>query len=82
MPIIPYSCECGNIIKKFVRSVRDLPVSRPCNRCGKELKRELRGPSSLSKITVDNGVQARAVEIVPDIVEINEERSKLDLRNT
>lgn len=35
----------------------------------------LSSPSSMSKIVVDNGVQARAVEIVPNIVELNQERA-------
>lgn len=44
------------------------------------MKKLLSAPSSSSKITVDNGFQARAVEIRPDIVEINEERSNKNLR--
>jgi hypothetical protein len=34
-----------------------------------------------AKITVDNGAQARAVEIDPDIVEVMEERSRKNLRD-
>lgn len=39
------------------------------------MKKQLSAPSSSSKVTVDNGVQARAVEVNPDIVEINEQRA-------
>jgi hypothetical protein len=80
MPIIVYSCECKNTVKKFVRSVRNLPASLPCHKCGKELTRTLSAPSNLSKVTVDNGFQARSVEIVPNIIEIMEERSQLNLK--
>lgn len=44
------------------------------------MKKILSSPSSSSKISVDNGVQARAVEISPDIIETNEERSKKNYR--
>jgi hypothetical protein len=44
------------------------------------MKKLLSAPSSTSKITVDNGVQARAVEINPDIIEINEARANKNYR--
>ena len=40
----------------------------------------LSAPSSVSKVIVDNGFQARAVEVNPDIIEINKERSEKDYR--
>lgn len=80
MPIIAYSCECGTVMKKFHRTAKDAPSLLSCTKCGKESKRILSAPSSVSKITIDNGVQARAVEVNPDIVEINEERSRKDYR--
>jgi len=81
MPLIAYACECGNIEKKFMRQAKDAPVSFLCPNCKKsDMKKQLSSPSSSSKITVDNGVQARAVEIVPDIIEINKARSEKDYR--
>lgn len=78
MPIIAYGCECTSVIKKFVRKACDAPSSLICAICQKDMKRMLSAPFSTSKVTIDNGFQARAVEIHPDITEINAERSKKD----
>jgi precorrin-4 methylase len=75
MPIIAYICECNNIVKKFYRLAKDSPIVFTCDKCKKDMKKMLSSPSSVSKIVVDNGVQARAVEIVPNIVELNQERA-------
>ena len=80
MPLIAYQCECGSVIKKFTRAASGAPSSLICAVCSKTMKKLLSAPSSTSKITVDNGFQARQVEINPDIVEINEERSNKNLR--
>lgn len=80
MPLIAYSCDCGHILKKYFRQVIDAPAVFACNKCEKEMKKTLSSPSNSSKITVDNGIQARAVEITPDIVEINQERSNKNYR--
>lgn len=81
MPLIAYSCElCKHVVKKFVRTAKDALSSIICDKCANQMKKLLSSPSSTSKITVDNGVQARAVEIHPDIVEINEERSNKNYR--
>lgn len=81
MPLIAYKCNCGHAEKKFVRQVSNVPASFSCSVCNGTMKKQLSGPSSSSKITIDNGVQARAVEIQPDIIEINQERSNKDYRN-
>lgn len=82
MPLITYKCNCGFSEKKFMRQAKDAPASFVCPQCNtSELKKQLSSPSSGSKIVVDNGVQARAVEIVPDIIEINKARSEKDYRN-
>lgn len=39
------------------------------------MKKQLSAPSSTSKITIDNGVQARAVEVNPEIIRINHDRA-------
>lgn len=75
MPIIAYSCECKNSIKKFYRSAKDSPTVFLCNKCGKNMGKMLSSPSSGSKVVVDNGVMARSVEITPDIIELNQARS-------
>lgn len=81
MPLIAYQCNCGHIEKKFMRQAKNVPASFLCPKCNTDqMKKLLSSPSSSSKITVDNGVQARAVEIVPDIIEINKARSEKDYR--
>jgi hypothetical protein len=80
MPLISYLCECKNSKKKYYRQVNEIPAVIVCDKCQKEMKKCLSSPTSSSKIVVDNGFQARAVEIIPDIVEINQERSKKNYR--
>ncbi len=80
MPLILYSCECNHTEKKYHRQVKDAPASIVCINCNKDMKKSLSSPSSSSKIVVDNGIQARAVEITPNIIEINEERSQKNYR--
>lgn len=64
-----------------MRQAKDAPVSFLCPKCNySQMKKQLSSPSSGSKVTVDNGVMARAVEIVPDIIEINQKRSEKDYR--
>lgn len=77
MPLIHYSCPDGHGVSKFFRQAKDAPAFFTCT-CQKESKKQLKAPSSTSKITIDNGVQARAVEVNPDIVEINRERANKD----
>lgn len=77
MPIIAYACDCGHSTKKFYRQVAKSPAVLFCEYCNKEnMKKQLSIPSSTSKVSMDNGVQARAVEINPDIIAINKERSE------
>lgn len=80
MPLIAYLCECKNSKKKYYRQVKDVPAVIICDKCEKEMKKCLSSPTNSSKITVDNGLQARAVEIIPDIIEINKARSEKDYR--
>ncbi len=75
MPMIKYRCQCGHTPSKLVKRAIDAPSELDCNKCGKKAKRTLSSPASTSKITVDNGLQARAVEMHPNIEEINRERS-------
>lgn len=81
MPLIAYACKCGHSSKKFVRQAKEALASFLCPECKTDdMKKQLSSPSSSSKITVDNGVQARAVEITPNIIEINKARSEKDYR--
>jgi len=80
MPLIHYLCGCNHSVKKFHRQVTDIPACVVCEKCGKQAKKMLSAPSSASKITVDNGVQARAVEINLEVIESNKERSTKDYR--
>ena len=67
-------------MSKFYRQAKDAPAFLSCAEegCEKEAKKQLKSPSSTSKIVIDNGFQARAVEVNPDIVEINQARSDKD----
>jgi hypothetical protein len=78
MPIINYTCECKYLVGKFFRRAKDSPASVSCAKCGLQMKKTLSIPSTSSKIVVDNGVQARAVEVIPNIVELNQERAAKD----
>jgi Fe2+ or Zn2+ uptake regulation protein len=78
MPLINYLCECKNSKSKFYRQAKDALAFIICDKCGKEAKKSLCSPSTSSKIVVDNGFQARAIEVIPDIVEINQKRSEKD----
>ena len=80
MPIIAYSCGESHLVKKFYRSASDAPTLLICEKCGAESKKQLSSPSSQSKLIVDNGVQARSVEINLDVIEANQERANKDYR--
>lgn len=76
MPMINYACKCGHTFKKIFRKATGIPSTLICEKCNDSMTRRLSAPSSSSRISVDNGVQARAVEIAPDVIETMEERSK------
>jgi len=80
MPRISYKCEdCGLSKKKFYKNAKDIQDKIKCE-CGGELKRKLSSPTQKSTMVVDNGVQAKAVELNKDIVELIEDREKADLK--
>jgi hypothetical protein len=82
MPLIHYKCECGHAGSKFYRQAKDAPAVLSCVKpdCDKTAKKQLKAPSSTSKIIIDNGIQARQVEVNPDIIEINKARSEKNYR--
>lgn len=75
MPLFHYACENKHSSKKFFRQVAQAPAFLSCDQCKSPMKKLLSAPSSTSKIIVDNGFQARQVEVNPDIIEINQARS-------
>jgi len=77
MPLIRYLCSCEKSISKFFRSTKDVPGHVPCE-CGLEMKKQLSAPGNASKITVDNGVQAKSVEIDLNVIQSNLENSTKD----
>jgi hypothetical protein len=80
MPLIHYSCECLYSASKFFRSPKDAPPTFTCVKCGKESKKMLRAPASTSTLIIDNGVQAKRVEVNLEVIEDIKERSTKDFR--
>jgi hypothetical protein len=79
MPLISYLCSCGLKQSKFHRQAKDAPVELACV-CGGAYKRQLSSPSSKSVIEIDNGHQARKVEVNLETIKSNEENSIRDFR--
>ena len=77
MPLIRYICICGISFNKYKKNVTDAATSLPC-KCGLEAKKAFGLTSSNHLITIDNGLQSRAITIDPNIEEINRERSMKD----
>jgi len=76
MPRISYYCDtCSVYKKKFYKNSKEIVNKMKCE-CGGEQKRQLSAPSSKSTMVVDNGVQAKAVELDREIVDIIEDREE------
>lgn len=68
--------ECDNNIDKFFKSAKDIPPFLDCGACGTgKLERTLGAPSSKSTQFIDNGAQARKVEVMDAVIE--KEQNKL-----
>ena len=80
MPLIHYLCECKHSMSKFYRKPEESPKNLECERCKLLAKKTMSAPNSTSVVVIDNGIQARAITVNPEIIEINEERSKKDYR--
>jgi putative FmdB family regulatory protein len=78
MPLINYFClDCKARFSSIYRKASDVVSKVDCKKCGgSNAVRQLSAPSSVSKIVVDNGIQAKAVEIIPEVIESNKEMSK------
>lgn len=79
MPMINYVCSCGHVEKKIMRKP-PYPSTLICEKCNGSMTKQLSASSQSSKISIDNGVQARRVEVSPDIIEVMEERSRKNVR--
>lgn len=77
MPLINYLCSCGEVQKKYIKSAKDALSVVKCP-CGSDAKKCFGTTSSSHKITIDNGLMSRSIEVDPDINEINDERSAKD----
>ena len=77
MPLIRYLCSCSKNVSKFFRVIKDVPSQIPCE-CGLEMKKQLSAPGNASKIVVDNGVQAKSVEVDLNVIQSNLENSTKD----
>lgn len=81
MPLITYLCTCKHSVQKFFRQAKDAPAFLICAKCGLESKKQLSSSTFSSKVTVDNGFQAKKVEVDLDLIEINKSRSEKDYKN-
>lgn len=76
MPLFHYLCSGNHSVKKFYRQAKDAPVVLLCEKCDKESKKMLSAPNSASTIIIDNGFQARSVEVNLDIIADNQARNE------
>lgn len=81
MPLIGFKCKkCEHTETKMFASneIKGIKNKQPCPKCGAvdSFVRQLGAPASASKMTMDNGVQSKAVEVYSNIVELNEDRAK------
>lgn len=84
MPMIRFNCSCGNSFRKLYRAGAEVPALFLCQ-CGLEAKRVLQGPSGVdTKITIDPGHYARAVEIDVNAIKDGQNRARFmqNLRET
>lgn len=71
--IIHFVCnniDCQNNIKKYFKNAKDIPPFLDCGECGTgKLERSLGAPACKCTQIIDNGIQARQVEIDNNVVE-------------
>ena len=62
--------NCENHIKKYFKKPEDIPPFLDCGECGTgKMERSLGAPSTKTTQVIDNGIQARQVEIDNNVVE-------------
>lgn len=68
--------DCNNWIKKLFKDYKDIPPFLDCGSCGTgKMERQLSEPSSKSTQIIDNGIQAKKIEVSNAVVE--KERKRL-----
>lgn len=76
--MIKFECnnpDCDNTISKYFKNYKDIPPFLDCGACGTgKLERMLGAPTSKSTQFVDNGSQARKVEIMNAVVEREQDK--------
>jgi hypothetical protein len=76
--LIDFKCnnpDCVNSINKFFKPGAKIPPFLDCGECGTgKLERQLGAPSTSSTQIIDNGVQARQVEVSSEVVLKEQER--------
>lgn len=76
--LIRFKCnnpDCGNEITKLFTKKADVPSFLDCASCGSgKLERMLSAPSTKSTQVIDNGAQARQVEVMNEVVLKEQER--------
>lgn len=77
MPLINYLCGCGKVYKKYFKSAKEALLEVRCD-CGSEAKKVFGTTSSSHKTIIDNGLMSRRLEIDPNIMGVNDERSQKD----
>ena len=69
--------DCDNNISKYYKVAKDIAPFLDCGACGTgKLERTLGAPSSKSTQFIDNGNQARKVEVMNAVVEREQQRMK------
>lgn len=80
--LIKFQCnnpECSNEITKLFTKKNQVPPFLDCAECGYgKLERILSVPSSKSTQFIDNGAQARRVEVMNEVVLKEQERLNRD----
>ena len=78
MMLIKFVCnnpDCDNSIKKYFKKSKDIPCFLDCGACGTgKLERQLGAPSTKTTQIIDNGIQARQVEVSTEVVEKERQR--------
>ena len=78
--MIKYVCnnpDCNNNISKYYKTAKDIVGFLDCGQCGTgKLERAMGAPSAKSTQFIDNGNQARKVEVMNAVVEREQQRMK------
>ena len=76
--LIKFECnntDCKNHITKQFKDFKQIPPFLDCGECGTgKLERQLGAPSSNSTQIIDNGLQAKQVEVMNEVVLKEQER--------